>query len=194
MLGGWSAPRCWWDGDAVSTSAPDARAISVPATAAPVQITSSERIVTVGLTDQDPLLALGVVPVGTMEYATLSAIAPTVAQPDEYVDWGVPWEEQTRTTGTAVGRAAEADALDVEALVWIVDNIEADVARFRDEPLYAQLPVATEARDVFVENLSELGGATSFVTVLSLPVLLDGLVPMLAAAVDGDPATPVQPP
>ena len=35
------------------------------------------------------------------------------------------------------------------------------------------------------------GGATSFVTALSLPFLLDGLVPMLAAAIDGDPATAV---
>ena len=49
----------------------------------------------------------------------------------------------------------------------------------------------TEGRDVFVENLSELGGATSFVSVLSLPILLDGLVPMLAAAIDGDPTTAI---
>jgi iron complex transport system substrate-binding protein len=33
--------------------------------------------------------------------------------------------------------------------------------------------------------------ASNFVTVLSLPLLLDRLVPMLAAAVDGDPATEV---
>jgi iron complex transport system substrate-binding protein len=31
--------------------------------------------------------------------------------------------------------------------------------------------------------------ATSFVTVLSVPFLLDGLVPRLSAAVDGDPTT-----
>ncbi len=37
-----------------------------------------------------------------------------------------------------------------------------------------------------------LGGATSFVSVLSLPFLIDELVPRLAAAVDGDPATPAQ--
>ena len=84
------------------------------------------------------------------------------------------------------------DLVDVDALVWIVDDIETDVPTFRDEPLYARLAVSNEGRDVFVENLSELGGATSFVSVLSLPTLLDGLVPMLAAAVDGDPATPVQ--
>lgn len=37
-----------------------------------------------------------------------------------------------------------------------------------------------------------LGGATSFVSVLSLPFLLDGIVPMLAAAVDGNPETKVE--
>ena len=283
------------------------------------------RIVTVGLTDQDALLALGVVPVGTTEwfgghpgavwpwaqdelgdgptpeivgtaaeinfekvaaldpdlilavysgvteseYRTLSAIAPTVAQPADVVDYGVSWEDQTLTIGRTVGLATEAeelvadllgrfadardahpafegteglvatpyegsvfvyapedargrfmdalgfvdvaeitalagdgfgseisyerlDLVDVDALVWIVDDIETDVATFRDEPLYARLDVSHEGRDVFVENLSELGGATSFVSVLSLPTLLDSLVPMLAAAVDGDPATPVR--
>jgi iron complex transport system substrate-binding protein len=104
-----------------------------------------ERIVLVGLTEQDALLALGIVPVATRgwygerpgaifewaqdklgdaevpvvlpgaelnieqiaglnpdvivglyagltqeEYDTLSKIAPTVAQPAEYVDWGIP--------------------------------------------------------------------------------------------------------
>jgi iron complex transport system substrate-binding protein len=35
--------------------------------------------------------------------------------------------------------------------------------------------------------------APSFVTVLSLPYLLDQLVPRLAAAVDGDPSTATTP-
>jgi len=34
-------------------------------------------------------------------------------------------------------------------------------------------------------------GAASFVSVLSIPFLLDDLVPMLANAVDGDPGTVV---
>ncbi len=56
-----------------------------------------------GLTDQD--------------YELLSAIAPTIAQPGEYIDFGIPWEELTRTVGQVVGKAAEADALvaDVKA-------------------------------------------------------------------------------
>ena len=42
-----------------------------------------------------------------------------------------------------------------------------------------------------MSNFETLGEATSFQTVLSLPTLLDGLVAMLAAAVDGDPVTQV---
>ena len=286
-----------------------------------------ERVVTVGLTDQDAVLALGVVPVGITdwfgdhphavwpwaqdllggaepevlsseqginaeaiaalqpdvilalyagltddEYDTLSEIAPTVAQPGDYVDWGIPWQEQTRTIGRALGQADEADALvqevedqlaqaradhpefegatgvmatpyqerisvyapedvrgrfmadlgfvpfegledlagdefapelsleqtellDVDALVWILgDDVQADLARLHEEPLYGGLSVVAEGREVAVSNYDTLGGATSFQTVLSVPVLIDGLVPMLAAAVDGDPATVVEPP
>ncbi|MGH3090258.1 MAG: ABC transporter substrate-binding protein, partial [Rubrobacteraceae bacterium] len=125
-----------------------------------------ERIVTVGLTEQDYLLALDVVPVGTREwfggypgalwpwarealgdrpvpevlpvdelnfeqistldadlilgvnsgltqdeYDTLSEIAPTVAQPEEYADFGVPWQEMARIIGRAVGREDRAEEL-----------------------------------------------------------------------------------
>jgi iron complex transport system substrate-binding protein len=284
-----------------------------------------ERIVTVGLTDQDTALALGFVPVGITqwfdshehgvgpwaedllgdaepevldnatvnaeqiaalhpdlilalysaltedEYETLSQIAPVVAQPGEYVDYGIPWQEQTRTIGRALGRPDEADALvaevdrlfasavdehpefqgatglvaapyqgtvsvyapqdprgrflaelgfepfdgleemagdefaveisdeqidrlDVDALVWILgDDVAADLGTLHDQPVYGGLDVVAEGREVGVSNYEPLGEATSFQTVASLPYLLDGLVPMLAAAVDGDPATEVTP-
>jgi iron complex transport system substrate-binding protein len=131
-----------------------------------------QRIVLVGLTEQDALLALGEVPVATREwygerpgaifewaqdklgdaavpevlssaelnfeqiaglqpdvivglysgitqeeYDTLSKIAPTVAQPGEHVDYGIPWQELTRKIGLIVGKSAEAEKLvaDVEA-------------------------------------------------------------------------------
>jgi DtxR family transcriptional regulator, Mn-dependent transcriptional regulator len=45
------------------------------------------------------------------EYETLSAIAPTVAQPDEFIDSGVPWREQLERTGQALGAQEEAAAL-----------------------------------------------------------------------------------
>lgn len=284
-----------------------------------------ERIVTVGAVEQDALLALGIVPVGVVEwldgahengiwpwarphldelggelplvvgntstgvdvervlslepdlilglysamtpeqYAQLSQIAPTVAQPQGYVDWGVPWQELTRTVGQAVGKAEEADAViaEVEARFTAVqeehpefvsktavvatpyqgiylygpedlrgrflrdlgfrlpegldaiaegsfggnismertDLLDVDVLLWLDadpeqEPLanalYRNLDVHQEGREVFLASYTDpLGAATSFVTPLSIPYLLDGLAPMLAAALDGDPATGV---
>lgn len=126
-----------------------------------------ERVVALGYTDQDPILALGVVPVAVRyyfgdtedqvwpwaegalngatpqvlnipfgelnaeaiaalqpdliiavsagitdaDYATLSQIAPTLAQSADYVDFGVPWQEQTRVIGRALGKAAQAEEL-----------------------------------------------------------------------------------
>ena len=37
------------------------------------------------------------------EYATLSEIAPTIAQSAEYIDYGVPWQEARSSTGQATG-------------------------------------------------------------------------------------------
>lgn len=275
-----------------------------------------ERIVTVGLMDQDALLALGIVPVGTSEwfggypgsiwpwaqdelealggaipeavggesinfeaiaalqpdlilalyagvteeeYGLLTQIAPTVAQPGDYVDYGIPWQELTLTVGKAVGQAAEAEALvagveekfaQVQAEhpeftgatsivatpwqgIWVygeqdvrgrfltmlgfqlpaglqevtgtefggnlsmerADLLDVDVIIWLDPedaegelggPVYQSLPVHTEGREVFLDSYNDpLGGATSFVTVLSLPFLLDGLVPQLADAMAG---------
>lgn len=121
-----------------------------------------ERVVTVGWNDQDPVLALGVVPVSTREWFTeypnypwvkealagkpittfsaelnfeaiikqqpdlilaiyetinketydkLSQIAPTVIQSADYADEQTPWDVQTLTTGKALGKSTEAQAL-----------------------------------------------------------------------------------
>lgn len=275
-----------------------------------------ERIVTVGLTEQDVLLALGIVPVGTTEwfgeypgaiwpwaqeklgdapvpelvgdastinfeklaalkpdlilalyagvtqeqYDLLTQIAPTVAQPGDYVDYGIPWQELTRTVGQAVGQPEEADRLVTEVEtrfeqvraehpefvgatsivatpyegIWVyggedvrgrfltalgfklpeglaeitgeefggnlsferADLLDVDVIIWLDAdeaqgplggPVYQKLPVHTEGREVFLDSYDDpLGGATSFVSVLSLPFLLDGLVPKLAAAQAGE--------
>lgn len=136
-----------------------------------------ERVVIVGLLEQDAMLALGNVPVATREwygerpgaifewaqdelgdatvpvvlpgtelnfeqiaglepdvivglyagttqeeYDKLSQIAPTVAQPAQYVDWGVPWNEVTLTIGKIVGQPARAQELVAE-----VEGLFADV-------------------------------------------------------------------
>lgn len=52
------------------------------------------------------------------EYDLLSQIAPTIAQTDEYIDFGMPWQEATQMVGDAVGKSDEAEEAiaEVEAL------------------------------------------------------------------------------
>jgi iron complex transport system substrate-binding protein len=274
-----------------------------------------KRIVLVGLTEQDSLLALGIVPVATTDwlkkydgainpwakdklngaplptvltdasgpefekiaslrpdliiglysgltqefYDKLSKIAPTVAQPKEYADYGIPWQETTKTVGKLVGKSAEADKLvaDTEALiakarqdnpkfagasglmatmwegyfvygsqdprsriltslgfklpekldevigdkfgasiskervdlldqstiVWLATTAKEGRATLDADPLYMGLRVAKEKRDILLDESTEIGNAASFISVLSMPRLLDALVPQLAAAV-----------
>lgn len=282
-----------------------------------------ERVAVVGLTEQDALLALGVVPVATTEwfgdhpgsihpwaqdelealggevpvtmgdaaeinfenvaaahpdliiatyadlsetdYETLSAIAPTIAQPADTSSYGIGWDQQVLTVGRALGKSEEAEALvaEVEALftqaladhpefdgatavvatpdegIWVYGpedargrlltalgfalpadladvtgeefggNVSPENAAYLDLDLvvwldyaavagsdqasvYEALPVHTNGREVHLDSFDDpLGAATSFVTVLSIPYLLEGIVPMMATAIDGDPATVV---
>lgn len=286
-----------------------------------------KRIVTVGLTDQDAVLALGKVPVGTTEwlgaykgalgpwataeldggatpallkdtgtgpqaeriaalkpdliialysgltkeqYTTLSKFAPVLAQPKQYNDYGIPWELQTETIGKALGKEAEAkklvdgveakfaaarekhpdfagatgvmatpyegkfvfgsqdprsrlltsygfslpagldkaigdkfganiseertDLLNQKVAVWFVEDVAKNAEKLHKDPTYGDLDVVKQGREVFVAETSDFGNALSMGTVLSLPYAMDRLEPMLAAAVDGDPATKVEQP
>lgn len=162
-------PAAATDAPAVDTAADTAFPVTIEHKHGSTTIEAApERIVLVGLNEQDALLALGVVPVATREwygerpgavfewaqdelaalggetpvvlsggslnfeeiaalepdviiglysgltaeeYTTLSQIAPTVAQPADYVDWGVPWQQVTLTVGQILGKTAEAEAL-----------------------------------------------------------------------------------
>ncbi|MFF9314766.1 iron-siderophore ABC transporter substrate-binding protein [Streptomyces sp. NPDC014748] len=285
------------------------------------------RIVTVGLTDQDAVLALGKVPVGTTEwvggykgaigpwakdklgsaaaptvlkdtgtgpqvekiaalkpdlilavysgltkaqYESLSKFAPVVAQPGQYNDYGVPWQQQTEEIGKALGKAGQAkqlvagveakfaaakkahpefagatsvmatpyegtfvygsqdprsrllsdlgfalpkdldkvigdefganiskerfDLLDQKVAVWIVPDLDGAVTKLHSDKIYADLDVVKQGREVFIKETSDYGNAVSLSTVLSIPYVLDRLVPQLAAAVDGKPGTKVAQP
>jgi iron complex transport system substrate-binding protein len=82
--------------------------------------------------------------------------------------------------------AENADVLDNDVVVWLTDDKGAELRR---DPLYQTLRVAKEKREVIVDNNDDFGSAFSQVSVLSVPYVLDRLVPKLAAAVDGDPST-----
>lgn len=286
------------------------------------------RVLTVGFSEQDPVLALGVVPVavrewfgeqpyaawpwatdalgsGTpevltltygelefeqiaalnpdliiathsgitdVEYETLAQIAPTLAQSGDYPDFGMPWQEQTRSIGIALGRAdlAKTRIAEVETAIeataaahpefrdatvaWVspadgegqfwatgpttpplrflgqlgfrmddalaaaigdgsslqisseqLDLIDADVlivqtvtaegrAAIESHPIVQGMRAVTEGRAIFFEATTVPAyAALSFSTVLSLPFALETLVPFLTAAVDGDPATTLDP-
>jgi len=80
------------------------------------------------------------------------------------------------------------DLVDVDALVWLADG-DRSVAELKADPLYSKLDVRNEGRDVFVRPDDRMYEATSFPSVLSMPLLMKELAPRLAAAVDGDPQT-----
>ncbi|MGW6462165.1 iron-siderophore ABC transporter substrate-binding protein [Streptomyces sp. NPDC055078] len=162
---------------AKGTSGDSAFPVTIPHKYGSTKVASEpKRIVTVGLTDQDVVLTLGKVPVGTTEwvggykgaigpwaedelggkpapavlkdtgtgpqvekiaalkpdlilavyggltkeqYDSLSKFAPVVAHPKEYNDYGVPWQEQAKRIGKALGKSAEADkaVADVESKI-----------------------------------------------------------------------------
>lgn len=59
------------------------------------------------------------------EYELYAQIAPTVVPPDEYEDFGVPWEAQTEITGAALGQPDRADQL--------VSEVQGQLQDARDE-------------------------------------------------------------
>jgi iron complex transport system substrate-binding protein len=80
------------------------------------------------------------------------------------------------------------DLLDTDVLIWLDATPEDGLP---GGEMYQRLDVHRRGREIFLESSSPLGGAMSFSSVLSLPHVVDHLVPLLAAAVDGEPGTEV---
>lgn len=76
--------------------------------------------------------------------------------------------------------AENASAFDADVLV--VTSIGFTAAETEADPVLASLPVVSEGRTVFIDPDSDLTGAYSAASVLSIPVVLETLVPELAAA------------
>ena len=81
--------------------------------------------------------------------------------------------------------AEDLSLLDTELLLWVLEV--PDASAIRALPLRRTLRARAEGREAVADPL--LSGALSHASLLSLPYALDRLVPEIAAAVDGDPAT-----
>lgn len=81
--------------------------------------------------------------------------------------------------------AEDPSALDTDLLLWVVSGD--DLQGVKDMPLRKTLNAHLEGREVLADKL--LAGAFSHGSLLSLPYVLDELIPLIEAAVDGDPAT-----
>lgn len=155
-----------------------------------------ERVVTVGWNDQDFVLALGVVPVGTRSwfenyndfpwvkeatdgkgvpviegdtinfeaiakakpdvifaiyetidqktYDQLSQIAPTVIQSDKYPDEETPWDAQLLTTGEALGKRPQAQAL-IDEVNAKIDTAKQEHPEFAGKTLVADFSSEVDA-------------------------------------------------
>jgi iron complex transport system substrate-binding protein len=66
------------------------------------------------------------------EYELLSQIAPTVAHPDGYIDFGVPWQVAAQLIGDAVGKSDEAAAA-VEEVEGLFADVRAQNPQFADK-------------------------------------------------------------
>lgn len=82
----------------------------------------------------------------------------------------------------------QLDLFDRDVLVWEIGDAPDVRSSIESDPLYQQLDVSKEGRDVFIMD-QVLAAGMAFISVLSLPFVIDQLVPKLAAALDGDPAT-----
>ncbi len=225
-----------------------------------------QRVLALGFTDQDPILALGIVPVAVRyffgptedqiwpwaeaalgdgettvlnmpfgelnfeavaalqpdlivaisagltaeEYATLSQIAPTLAQSDAWVDFGVPWQEQTVVIGRALGKEAEAGALveqtealiaetraahpELEGATAAIASPAGDGQYFFSGPQHERQRFLTALGLQLPETLAELAGDSFYGTIsaermdlLDTDVLLWTVVAEQRAAIEADP-------
>ncbi len=86
------------------------------------------------------------------------------------------------------------EMIDLDAVVWPIDNPTSTKQHdIEAMSLYQTLRLPREGRSVWLDDgKGVLASALWFQSPLSIAYIIDKLPPMLAAAVDGDPATPVK--
>lgn len=80
----------------------------------------------------------------------------------------------------------DMSAVDADLLIWLPPE-DGDITPILDLPARGFLEAAKEGREVFLDE--ELSGAFSHASLLSIPYAVERLLPMIEAALDGDPAT-----
>ena len=90
--------------------------------------------------------------------------------------------EELESSGFFASVSAE-DVSVFDADTAVVLPIGYTLAETQADPLLASLPVVADGRAVFIDPESDLAGAWGAASVLSIPVVLDELVPQLADAV-----------
>jgi iron complex transport system substrate-binding protein len=95
------------------------------------------------------------------QYEILSAIAPTVAQPGEYIDFGTPWDVSLEITGRAVGRSAEAEQAIADTRQLFAD-VRAEYPEFAGASasvtfFFESQPGAYSSQDIRSRSLTDLG-------------------------------------
>jgi iron complex transport system substrate-binding protein len=128
----------------------------------------------------------------TSAYQGVWVYGPQDARTRFLTELGFRFPSELRTIGGKTGFGGQLaneryDLLDLGTVLWFADPKPA--AKLKEDPVYGALKVRKEGRDVFIAEKGTLYEAISFPSVLSMPTLLDGLVPKLAAAADGDPST-----
>ncbi|MFN8075652.1 MAG: iron-siderophore ABC transporter substrate-binding protein [Kineosporiaceae bacterium] len=103
-------------------------------------------------------------------------------------------KEIDEISGTGFGGVIsneKLDLLDGSAMIWLMTDYAPERKTIDANPVYPTLKVSKEGRDIFVASSKDGAyyAATSFITVLSIPHLLETLIPQLEAATDGDPTT-----
>ncbi|PSK95696.1 iron complex transport system substrate-binding protein [Murinocardiopsis flavida] len=79
------------------------------------------------------------------------------------------------------------DALEADVLLVGVYGPENE--SITSKPVFKELDASKEGRVLTMPEMSEVNGALSFGSLLSLPVALDAMLPRIAALADGDPDT-----